>query len=119
MQFWEMDFGQLGTAFEFFVIVDRGTSILVDTQSENHYNAESSLLALAQSFLLNGLPHKIRCDNDSRFVGSWLRDEYPSPMMRFLLCLGVEPDLAEPGKPYLKPFVERNIRTLKHECLWE
>ena len=39
--------------------------------------------------------------------------------MRFLICLGVEPDLVEPGKPYHKPFVERSVRTLKHECLWE
>lgn len=38
--------------------------------------------------------------------------------MRFLLCLGVEPDLVEPGKPYHKPFVERSVRTLKYECLW-
>ena len=38
--------------------------------------------------------------------------------MRFLLCLGVEPDLVEPGKPQDKPFAERSVRTLKHECLW-
>jgi hypothetical protein len=38
--------------------------------------------------------------------------------MRFLLCLGVEPDLVEPGKRYHKPFVERSIRALKYECLW-
>ncbi len=33
MQHWEMDFGLLGEAFEFLTIVDRGTSILVDTQT--------------------------------------------------------------------------------------
>jgi len=37
--------------------------------------------------------------------------------MRFLLCLGVEPDRVEPGKPYHKPFAERSVRTLKHEWL--
>ena len=118
MQFWEMDFGQLGDAFEFFVWIDRGTSILVDTDTQSHFNAESTLLSLANTFVTHGLPEKIRCDNDARFVGSWLRDQYPSPMMKFLLCLGVQPDLADPGKPYLKPYVERSIRTLKHECLW-
>jgi hypothetical protein len=35
--------------------------------------------------------------------------------MRFLLCLGVEPDRVDPGKPYHKPFAERSVRTLKHE----
>ncbi|WP_350341680.1 integrase core domain-containing protein [Candidatus Flexifilum breve] len=37
--------------------------------------------------------------------------------MRFLCCVGVEPDVVQPGKPQHKPFVERSIRTLKHECL--
>ncbi|MBA3868485.1 MAG: hypothetical protein H0X30_04975 [Anaerolineae bacterium] len=60
-----------------------------------------------QDFLsTTGLPSKLRFDNDTRFVGNWLTDGYPSPLMRFLLCLGVEPDLVEPGKPYHKPFVE-------------
>ena len=118
MQHWEMDFGQLGAAFEFLTVVDRGTSILVETQTQPHYNAETALLAVAQLFIAAGLPHKLRFDNDTRFVGNWLSDGYPSPLMRFLWCLGVEPDLVEPGKPQHKPFAERSVRTLKYECLW-
>ena len=38
--------------------------------------------------------------------------------MRFLLCLGVEPDIIEPSRPQDKPFAERSVRTLKYECLW-
>jgi hypothetical protein len=68
-------------------------------------------------FIRNGLPQKLRFDNDTRFVGNWLSDRFPSPLMQFLLCLGVEPDLVEPGKPQHKPFAERSVRTLKHECL--
>ena len=117
MQHWEMDFGQLGEAFEFLTVVDRGTSILVNTQTQPHYNAETALLAVATLFIAAGLPEKLRFDNDPRFVGSWLSDRYPSPLMRFLLCLGVEPDLVEPGKPQHKPFAERSVRTLKYECL--
>ena len=45
MQHWEMDFGQLGDAFEFLSVVDRGTSILVNTQTQPHYNAETALLS--------------------------------------------------------------------------
>lgn len=118
MQHWEMDFGQLSQQIEFLSVVDRGTSILVDTQSETHYKAESALLAVVRLLLLHGLPPKIRFDNDPRLVGSWLADGFPSPLMRLLWCLGVEPDLVEPGKPYHKPFVERSIRSLKYECLW-
>lgn len=118
MQHWEMDFGQLGNAFEFLTVVDRGTSVLVDTQTQPHYNAETALMAVATLLIIMGLPQKLRFDNDTRFVGTALSDGYPSPLMRFLLCLGIEPDRVEPGKPYHKPFAERSVRTLKHECLW-
>ena len=117
MRHWEMDFGQLGERFEFLVVVDRGTSILVDTQTQPHYKAESALMAVARLLIRDGRPEKLRFDNDPPFVGNWLADGFPSPLMRFLLCLGVEPDLVEPGKPYHKPFAERTIRTLKYESL--
>ncbi len=119
MEHWEMDFGQLADQIEFFTVVDRGTSILVDTQTDQHYNAETALLAVAQLLLLNGLPKQLRFDRDSRFLSSWAMDGYPSPLLRFLLCLGIQPDPTPPRRPDLKPFVERCIRTLKYECLWE
>lgn len=117
MRHWEMDFGQLGDTFEFLTVVDRGTSLLVNTQTQPHFNAETALLAVAALVLSAGLPEKLRFDNDTRFVGNWRTDGYPSPLMRFLLCLGMEPDLVEPGKAYHKPFAERSVRTLKYECL--
>ncbi|MBK8023424.1 MAG: transposase [Chloroflexi bacterium] len=117
LRHWEMDFAELGSQVEFLSTVDRGTSILISTAAAEHYNAETALLAVAQLLLTTGLPEQLRFDNDTRFVGNWLADGFPSPLMRFLLCLGVEPDLVEPGKPYHKPFVERSIRTLKYECL--
>jgi transposase InsO family protein len=118
MQHWEMDFGQLGERFEFLSVMDRGTSIMVNTQTCSHYNAESVLLAVVKFLTRNGLPQKLRFDNDPRFVGAYLEEKYPSPLMRFLHCVGVEPELTAPGKPQHKPFAERSIRTLKHECLW-
>lgn len=118
MQHWEMDFGQLADQFEFLTVVDRGTSILVNTAAQPHYNSETALAAVIRLFILNGLPQKLRFDNDTRFVGNWRTDGYPSILMRFLLCLGVEPDLVEPGKPQHKPFAERSVRTLKYELLW-
>lgn len=119
LKHWEMDFGQLSDRIEFLTVIDRATSILVNTQTNIHFNAQTALLAVATLLLLNGLPEKLRFDNDPRFVGNWLTDGYPSPLMRFLLCLGVEPDRVAPGKPQHKPFAERSVRTLKHECLWQ
>ena len=55
MQHWEMDFGQLGNAFEFLTVVDRGTSILVDTQTQPYYNAETALMAVAVLIMVMGL----------------------------------------------------------------
>jgi len=118
MQHWEIDFGEMARHYEFFAIADRGTSIMVGGIPAVKFNAESVLYTLAQLLILIGMPQKIRCDNDTRFVGSWRADKYPSPLMRFLACLGIIFDPADPGKPYLKPFVERLIRTLKYECLW-
>jgi hypothetical protein len=118
LQHWEMDFGQMSDQLEFLNVVDRGTSILVDVQTFVHYNAETALQAVARLLVLNGCPQKLRFDNDPRFVGSWQADGFPSPLMRFLLCLGVQPDLVPPGKPQEKPFAERSVRTVKHECFY-
>ena len=122
MQEWELDFGlvKLNEAswVEFLVIVDCGTSILVDTQATAGFQAESTLLALAQALLTQGLPQRIRIDRDTRLVGSWSNDGYPAALVRFLECLGVEVVICPPQRPDLKPFVERCIRTLKHECLY-
>ncbi len=114
---WELDFGQVKDNVEFLSVVDRGTSILVNTQAKKHYTAETALLAIYELFVLNGLPQKIRFDRDSRLVGSWGMDDYPSAFLRFLLCLGIEPDPTPPRRPDLKPFVERSIRTIKYEFL--
>jgi hypothetical protein len=46
-----------------------------------------------------------------------MRDSYPSPLIRLLWSLGVEPIICPPHRPDLKPFVERCIGTLKHEWL--
>jgi transposase InsO family protein len=119
---WELDFaethqygGEAGS--EFLVVVDRGTSILVHTEARSGFHAHTALQSIAELFLLKGLPQRVRFDRDSRLFGSWTRDSYPSPLVRFLRCLGIEPVICPPRRPDLKPFVERCIRTLKDECL--
>jgi transposase InsO family protein len=56
-------------------------------------------------------------DNDPRFVGSPSGRDFPSALVRFLLCLGVQPNVIPPHRPDLNAYVERFHRTLGHECL--
>ena len=107
MQEWEADFGLVKPSetlgVEFLVLVDSGTSILVDTQASEGFQAESALAALARTLLLNGLPRRLRIDRDARLVGSWSTDGYPSAFIRFLACLGVKVIVCPPQRPDLKP----------------
>ena len=68
-------------------------------------------------FAQQGLPKRLRFDRDPRLWGSWTRDSYPSPLIRLLRALGVEPVICPPHRPDKKPFVERCIATLKYEWL--
>lgn len=125
---WAIDFKDVSTVppdpegkklhvVETLNIVDEGTSILVDAQVRDDFNAETAIIALASSFLVNGLPQSIRLDRDPRFVGSWSGADFPSPMVRFLLCLGVDVKICPPRRPDLNPFVERYHRSYDEECL--
>lgn len=121
MDEWEIDFGEARLnkteKLEFLPVVDRGTSIMVDLVGSGGYNAETSLLAVAQILLRHGCPKRIRMDNDTRFVWSWNSGRYPSALVQFLNTLGVEVVLCDPGKPWQKPYVERVVGTVKHEFL--
>lgn len=72
MQEWEPDFGLVKRSeadiLEFLVVVDRGSSLLVDTHVSAGFHAESALAALAQTLVANGLPKRIRLDRDTRLV---------------------------------------------------
>jgi hypothetical protein len=115
----EFDFGQIaiGTGkLEFWTVVDRGTSALIDVQGSAGYHAETALLALAQTLILWDCPQIMRFDNDPRFA-PWTHDGFPSAMERFLLCLDIQVQRCDPASPWQKPFVERAIGTIKHEFL--
>ena len=103
--------------FEFFLVVDRGTSRVVYLEGCEGYQADTALLAVTRLFLLNGLPKRLRFDRDPRFVWSWSADGFPSPLIRFLRVLGVEPVVCPPRQPWKKPYVERCIRTFRYEWL--
>lgn len=128
MEVWEIDFTDvLGIPptvndkqqhrIEVLNIVDRGTSILVDSQARGDFNQATALTSLASIFFRQGLPRVLVIDRDPRFVGSWSAEGYPSALMRFVLSLGIRLEICPPHRPDRKPYVERVHRTLKQECL--
>lgn len=127
---WEIDFADVTTVpatdegkkqhvVEMLNIVDRGTSILVDSEASDDYNAKRSIMAVTSTFMINGLPDVITMDRDPRFMGGSQKDLYPSAFMRYLMCLGIEIDICPPRRPDMKPFVERINRTIQHECIYK
>lgn len=129
LQVWEIDFSDVITAHsaetskrahqvEVFDVVDTGTSIALETRVSDRFDAEHTLLTLVDVFDTVGVPQVLRFDRDPRFITSWSADGFPSALMRFLLCLGVKPDVCPPRRPDLKPYVERFIRTQKEECIY-
>ncbi len=126
MQEWEMDFKDVTSVkfeksdkrahvVETLNIVDTGSSILVDNKARTDYNAETVIDSLVQTWHYNGIPQMMRFDRDPRFIGSWSGDEFPSPMMRLMLNLGIEVDVCPPRQPWKNPYVERFNRTYKYE----
>jgi len=97
--------------------VDAGTSIWLHQQVGADFDAETLLEVVAQFFREQGLPAMLTFDNDPRLVGSPSGRDFPSALVRFLLCVGVEPNVIPPHRPDLNPYVERFHRTLSQECL--
>src|SRR5579864_1005128 len=97
--------------------VDAGTSIWLHREVGADFDAEALLEVVAQFLREHGRPAMLTFDNDPRFVGSPSGRDFPSALVRFLLCLGVEPNVIPPRRPDLNPYVERFHRTLGQECL--
>jgi hypothetical protein len=120
MEEWEVDFCEIRLQdgrFEFFLVVDRGTSRVVYLEGCGGYRADSALMAVYRLLEQHGLPTRLRMDRDPRFVWSWSADGFPAPLIRFLQVLGVEPVICPPRRPDKKPYVERCVRTFKYEWL--
>lgn len=102
---------------ETFNMVDKGTSILLTATPRDDYNAETVITAMVDSLMVNGLPEVVTFDRDPRFVGSWTAKEFPSPFMRFLMCLGIRVNVCPPQRPDRNAFVERYHLNYDRECL--
>lgn len=123
MQEWEFDFGEVTIAsdarFEIAPLIDRGTSILIEVPAkQGTYQADTTLELLIKVFREHGYPSRLRFDRDPRLIGSVGMDDFPSALMRFAWCIGMEPIVCDPRRPDQKGYVERVIRTLKYESLF-
>jgi hypothetical protein len=97
--------------------VDAGSSLVINAQPRADFTAETTLVAVAETLQEHGLPAEVMFDRDSRFVGRTGRRDFPSPVVRFWLCLGVQATVLPPRRPDLNCFVERYHRAYEEECL--
>ena len=97
--------------------VDAGTSILLSAQVNADYHAETAFDAVLTFLRKYGLPKRLTFDRDPRWVGSASGRDFPSAFVRFLLCVGVEPNICPPRRPDKNPYVERYHRAYGEECL--
>ena len=79
--------------------VDAGTSIWLNRSVGGDFDAETLLEVVAQFLREHGRPAMLTFDNDPRFVGSASGRDFPSALVRFLLCVGVEPNVCPPHRP--------------------
>ena len=123
---WGMDFhdvssvpadpeGKQQHVVEILNLVDHGSSAVVASEPAKDYTAETALRTLAGVLVEQGCPDRIRLDRDPRWVGSWTAKDFPSPLLRFLQCLGIDPQVCPPQRPDKNPFVERYHRNFKYE----
>jgi len=124
---WGLDFHDVSTVpadpqgkkqhvVEILNLVDHGSSAVVASEPGDAYTAETALRTVAGVLQEQGCPDRIDLDRDPRWVGSWTAKDFPSPMLRFLACLGIAPDVCPPQKPEKNPYVERYHRNYKYEC---
>jgi hypothetical protein len=97
--------------------VDTSHSIWLKSDVRGDFDAETVLQTVADFFQEHGLPGRFTFDRDPRSVGSASGRDFPSALVRFLLCLGVQPTIGPPHRPDKKASVERLHRTLGEQCL--
>jgi len=97
--------------------VDAGTSIWLHGPVREDFTAETAFEAVVEFLLRYGLPAMLTFDRDPRWVGSASGGDFPSAFVRFLLCLGIQPNVCPSHRPDKNCYVERLHRTYKYECL--
>jgi transposase InsO family protein len=97
--------------------VDAGTSILLSAQAHASFQEQSAFEAIVTFLRAYGRPSMITLDRDPRWVGSSRGRDFPSPLVRFLTTLSIEPHICPPHRPDKNAYVERYNKTYKYECI--
>jgi transposase InsO family protein len=95
--------------------VDAGTSILLEAQVRDDFHAQTAFDTVVAFLRRYGLPRMFTFDRDPRWVGSQSGRDFPSALRRFLLCLGIDPNVCPPHQPQKQAYVERYHRSYKYE----
>ncbi len=128
MQCWQLDFKDVSTVppdpegkklhvIETLNVVDEGSSMVLDAIVRADFTMETAVWAAAHSLLKHGVPRQVTFDRDTRFVGSWSGQDFPTPFVRFWLTLGVKVNVCPPHRPDRNAYVERYHRSYNSECL--
>jgi transposase InsO family protein len=110
-------FGKRQHAVEALLFEDVGSRYVVYSEISSNFHAETALAAVIACLRRTGLIGKLTFDHDPRWVGSPSGRDFPSALIRFLLSVGVTPNLCPPRRPDRKGYVERLIRTYQAECI--
>jgi len=97
--------------------VDAGTSIALSAQAREDFHEQTALEAVISFLRQYGRPRQMTFDRDPRWVGGVSGGDFPSPLRRLLLCLGIIPHICPPHRPDKNAYVERYHRTYGQECL--
>jgi transposase InsO family protein len=128
MTAWQADFkdvssvpadpqGKQQHVIETLNVLDSGTSVLLDAQVRQDFSAEVALEALVEPLQRYGCPASLTVDRDPRWVGSPAGSDFPSALLRFCSCLGIDVHVCAPRHPQQNAFVERYHRSYQAECL--
>jgi transposase InsO family protein len=97
--------------------VDAGTSVALFAQAREDFHEQTALEAVIIFLQTYGCPRQMTFDRDPRWVGGSAGRDFPSPLRRLLLCLGIEPNICPAHRPDKNAFVERYHRSYGEECL--
>jgi hypothetical protein len=79
--------------------VDADTSIALSAQAREDFHEQTALEAVIVFLRQYGRPRQMTFDRDPRWVGAVSGRDFPSPLRRLLLCLGIRPHVCPPHRP--------------------
>jgi hypothetical protein len=79
--------------------VDAGTSIALWAQVREDFHEQTALETVITFLRRYGRPRQMTFDRDPRWVGGVSGRDFPSPLRRLLLCVGITPHVCPPHRP--------------------